>query len=63
MKSTGSTTTFDWSIQVFRPLVISGMMSCVIAGWVVLFEFFLVGWHGEYLIGLAILATLETLLA
>jgi hypothetical protein len=52
----------DWAALVFRPLVISGLVTCVAAGWIIQLEFFLPGWQGEYLIPLVALVTLEMLL-
>jgi len=48
---------------IFRPLVISGLATCVAAGWVGTLESFLQDWHGGYLVLLVALATLETLIA
>lgn len=48
---------------IFRPLVVSGLVTCVAAGWVGALESFLQDWHGGYLVLLVALATLETLTA
>ncbi len=53
----------NWQGLVFRPLVISAMVSCVAAGWVMLLQFAIGTWHGEYLVGLVGLVAFETLMA
>ncbi len=55
--------TADWQVLLFRPLVISAMVTCVAAGWIMLLQFALTGWNGEYLVALVALVTFETLLA
>ncbi len=54
--------TVNWQGLLFRPLVISAMVSCVAAGWIMLLQFSIGNWHGEYLIALVFLVTFETLL-
>ncbi len=52
----------DWAALAFRPLVISGLVTCVAAGWILSLEFLLAGWQGKYLIPLVAVVTLEMLL-
>ncbi len=53
----------DWTVRVFRPILISALVTCMVAGWVVLFQLFLPNWQGDYISLLAFFATLETLIA
>ncbi len=46
----------------FRPLVISAMVSTIVAAWVMTFETLAPNWHGDYLIVLVALVSLETLI-
>jgi len=52
----------DWAALIFRPLIISGMVTCVAAGWIMSLEFLLPNWRGDYLIALVAVVTLEMLL-
>jgi hypothetical protein len=52
----------DWAALAFRPLVISGLVTCIAAGWVMSLEFFMPGWRGTYLAPLVAVVTLEMLL-
>jgi hypothetical protein len=52
----------DWAALLFRPLLISGMTTCIAAGWVMLIEAILGNWRGDYLVALVALVTLETLI-
>jgi hypothetical protein len=53
----------DWAALLFRPLLISGMTTCIAASWVMLIEAVLGDWRGGYIVGLVALVTLETLIA
>src|SRR5512136_1432605 len=55
--------TANWKVLLCRPLVITSMVTCVAAGWIMLLQFALTGWNGEYLVALVALVTFETLLA
>ncbi len=52
----------DWVGFLFRPLLISGMLTCIAAAWVWFLEFALAPWSGSYLIWIVGAVTLETLL-
>jgi hypothetical protein len=64
MSQNGDTTPkLDWAALLFRPLLISGMTTCIAASWIMLLETALGNWRGDYIVGLAALMTLETLIA
>jgi hypothetical protein len=48
---------------VFRPLVISGMMACIAAGWVAVVQLYFPDWNGTYLVIMVALLTLEMLVS
>ena len=52
----------DWAALIFRPLVISGLVTCIAAGWIISLEFFMPDWQGTYLVPLVAVVTLEMLL-
>lgn len=52
----------DWTALVVRPLIISAMMTCIAAGWVMSLEIIFGDWRGDYLVWIVGLVTLETLL-
>ena len=56
-----STLEMDWPALVFRPLLITALVACIAAGWVMSIEFLLVGWQGGYLVWVVALVTVETL--
>ncbi len=58
-----ATPKLDWAALLFRPLLISGMTTCIAAGWVMLLEALLGDWRGGYIVALVALVTLETLIA
>ncbi len=62
MKATAFDAARDWAGFLFRPLLISAMVTCVAAGWVWLLEAALAPWRGGYLIWIVGLVTLEGLL-
>ena len=63
MSQNGDTTRkLDWAALLFRPLLISGMTTCIAASWVMLLEAALGDWRGGYIVGLVALVTLETLI-
>ncbi len=51
----------DWPASVFRPLLITALVACIAAGWVMYLEVLLRGWQGGYLVWVVTLVTLETL--
>lgn len=51
----------DWAALVIRPLIISAMMTCIAAGWVMSLDLVLGDWRGGYLVWIVCLVTLETL--
>ena len=57
-----STLALDWPALAFRPLLITALVACVAAGWVMSIEFLLLGWQGGYLVWVVALVTLETLI-
>ena len=57
-----TTPKLDWAALLFRPLLISGMTTCIAASWVMLIEAVLGDWRGGYIVGLVALVTLETLI-
>jgi len=62
-QSADTTPKLDWAAFMFRPLLISGMTTCIAASWVMLLEAALGNWRGDYIVGMAALVTLETLIA
>ena len=56
-----STPAADWPASVLRPLLITALVACIAAGWVMCLEFVLRDWQGGYLVWLVALVTLETL--
>ena len=58
-----TTSKLDWAALLVRPLLISGMTTCIAASWVMLIEAILGDWRGGYIVGLVALVTLETLIA
>jgi hypothetical protein len=56
-----STPEMDWPSLVFRPLLITALVACIAAGWVMSIEFLLPGWQGGYLVWVVALVTVETL--
>ncbi len=52
----------DWAALIFRPLVISGMVTCVAAAWIMSLKLLLPDWRGDYLVALVAVITLEMLL-
>ena len=51
----------DWLAETFRPVLITALVTCIAAGWVMFIEFLFEGWQGGYIVGVVALATLETL--
>ena len=56
-----STPAADWPALVFRPLLITALVACIAAGWVMCLEFLLRGWQGGYVVWVVVWVTLETL--
>jgi hypothetical protein len=60
-KTPESASAMDWPALVFRPLLITALVVCIAAGWVMSIEFLLRGWQGGYLVWVVAGVTLETL--
>lgn len=61
MKAEAGVVSKDWAALLFRPLIISGMVMCVTAGWARMVEFLFGIWNAGYLTGLVGLLIFETL--